>query len=147
MEVLNKDTVRCNHQLRNNHHYISTEKCNNQNVEFKYEEKQGRNCVFISSALLKENNYRLNIKGAYLSLIIYERREIIKPRYFRLLNKTINEKSTYDRLKSFKYKLPLDKCIISNVLWDKEMMRLEVVLKTDEFNVRNCSHIKDCDAF
>ncbi|MCW3807339.1 hypothetical protein [Plebeiibacterium marinum] len=145
MEVLKKETFRCNHQLRNNHAYISTEKCNNQNVEFKYEEKQGRTCVFISSALLKENNYRLNIKGACLSLIIYERREIVKPRYFRLLDKTINEKSTYDRLKSFKYKLPQDIYMISNVSWDKEMMRLEVVLQTDEINVRNCSRIKDCD--
>jgi hypothetical protein len=146
MEVLNKETFRCNHQLRNNNAYISTEKCNNQNVEFKYEEKQGRTCVFISSALLKENNYRLNIKGARLSLIIYEKKEIVKPRYFALLNKTIKEKSTYDRLKSFKYKLPQDKCIISNVLWNKEMKRIEVVLQTDEVNERNCSRIKDCDA-
>lgn len=105
---------------------------NNQKVDFKYFENHEGAIVYVSSTLLNENNYRLTLKGTTLSLIIYERREILRPTYIEVINKTIHDKSAYERLKSYKYALPDGNIRIDKTYWNSSKGIVEVYLSFKE---------------
>ncbi len=100
----------------------------NQKVVFKFYETHTGAVVHVNSSLLNENNYRLTLKEFTLSLIVYERREIVKPTFIEVIHKTIAHKSAYERLKSFKYRLPQSNLSIERTIWNKERKRLEIIL-------------------
>ncbi len=130
MEVLSSNKNRF--KFNKPDEFIEKLQWNNHKVEFKYFKNHEGAIVYVYSPLLKENNYRLALKGTTLSLIIYERREIVKPTYIEVINKTIHDKSAYERLKSYKYTLPDGNLRIDKTCWNSNKRRVEGYLSCKE---------------
>jgi hypothetical protein len=74
----------------------------------KAEKKHHQLTLQIAGSCLKDNNYRLFIKGKYLTIVLIEEKLVARPIYVHNLNWQQSDYSGYEKVKTFDIFLPGD---------------------------------------
>ncbi len=96
--------------------------------KFEFKKQHKHSILYFYSHIISDDNYKLIINKDKLSIILSEKKELLKPVYVHNIRLEMLTNTDYEKLSSYRFKLPQDNLKIKECRFNEFKGRLEVVL-------------------